>query len=269
MRNLTHRLRQAMARDEYARKMSVGWSSGSDPPRRTLPVVVLILTFATGLVDAVSYLGLGQVFTGFQTGNIVVLGFALAGAEGFSVARPAVSLAMFFLGAVIGGRLAGRLSSRHRRWFALALMVEALLVALAAATAAGLAPDVLADLRVFVVIGLLGMAMGLRNATVRSLAAPAVTTTVLTSTITSLAADAGGVGQGLTRRAWQVATIAALLLGAVTGALLVQISLFLPLLLVAGLIAVAAISYVSPVILREYRRRRSRGDGDGRDRGAP
>jgi hypothetical protein len=119
-----------------------GWAPPSKPARRTLPLIVVVLTFTSGVVDAVSYLGLGRVFAGLQTGNVVVLGFTLAGTEGFSVAPPAVSLASFFVGAWLRGRLAAHLSRRHRRWFSLALSIEALLVAVAAAAAAGLPTDV-------------------------------------------------------------------------------------------------------------------------------
>ena len=47
----------------------------SDP----LPWVLVVLTVTTGLVDAVSVLGLGRVFTANVTGNVVFLGFAAAG----------------------------------------------------------------------------------------------------------------------------------------------------------------------------------------------
>ena len=47
--------------------------------------MLLGLTVVSGLIDAVSYLGLGHVFTANMTGNVVVLGFAAAGAPGFSV----------------------------------------------------------------------------------------------------------------------------------------------------------------------------------------
>ena len=248
------RLRRAVATDEYARRMRVGWSSRDDPPRRSLPLVLLVLTFTTGLLDAVSYLGLGKVFSGIQTGNLVVLGFALAGAAGFSVAGPALSLACFFAGAALGGRLAIRLSRRHRRWFAIALGVEALLVGCAMLAAVGLGIDALADWRTYVVIALLAGAMGLRSATIRRLSAPEVTTTVLTSTITSLAADAGTLSAAPGRHAWQVATIGLRLLGAVAGALLLRVSLVLPLAVVVTLIIVAAAAYVTPVVLRGRRR---------------
>ena len=69
----------------------------------SLARALLILTFSTGLVDAVSYLGLGQVFTANMTGNIVLLGFGLAGSGGLPVVAPLVSLGAFLVGSVIGG----------------------------------------------------------------------------------------------------------------------------------------------------------------------
>ena len=51
-----------------------------------------MLTFTTGLVDAVSYLGIGHVFTANMTGNIVFLGFGIAGSGGLPVIAPLVSL---------------------------------------------------------------------------------------------------------------------------------------------------------------------------------
>jgi uncharacterized membrane protein YoaK (UPF0700 family) len=79
------------------------------------------------------------------------------------------------------------------------------------------------------VIALLAVAMGVRNATVRRLAVPDLTTTVVTLTLTGLAAEsklAGGSGKGTARRATAVATMFA---GALAGALLLQSSRALPL----------------------------------------
>lgn len=261
LRDRARAVGRAIAADDYAHDVSVGWAPASKPARRTLPLIVLVLTFTTGVVDAVSYLGLGHVFTGLQTGNVVVLGFALAGTAGFTVAPPAVSLGSFFGGAWLGGRLAAHFSGRHRRWFSLALMIEALFVAVAALAAAGLSVDA-ATHRRLLVIALLAAGMGLRSATVRRLAAPEVTTTVVTSTITALAADPGA--PGVTRRLWRLATIAVRLFGALAGALLVRVSLFVPFLLVAALIALAAGAYLAPVVARE-RRRDSRSTGPRAD----
>src|SRR3979409_1889563 len=72
------------------------------PLTRTL----LVLTFTTGLVDAVSYLGLGHVFTANMTGNVVRPGLGRAGSGGLPVVAPLVSLAAFLAGAGAGGVLA-------------------------------------------------------------------------------------------------------------------------------------------------------------------
>ena len=60
-------------------------SDSDHPPRRSV-VTLAALTVVSGFVDAVSFLGLGHVFTANMTGNVVLLGFAAAGAPGFSVA---------------------------------------------------------------------------------------------------------------------------------------------------------------------------------------
>jgi uncharacterized membrane protein YoaK (UPF0700 family) len=181
---------------------------------------LLALTFATGLVDAVSYLGLGRVFTANMTGNVVLLGFGLAGGTGLPVLAPIVSLAAFLLGAGWGGRLGKRLSA------ALTIEVGVLAVATLAALAISIrAGDASGDL----LIALLAFGMGVRNATVRKLGVPDLTTTVLTMTLTGLAADsplAGGSGAGTTRR---VAAAGAMLVGALVGALLLQGSVALAL----------------------------------------
>src|SRR5689334_204404 len=83
--------------------------------RHPLTRALLVLTLTTGLVDAVSYLGLGRVFTANMTGNIVLLGFGIAGSGGLPVVAPLVSLAAFLVGAAGGGILAKRIGTQHRR----------------------------------------------------------------------------------------------------------------------------------------------------------
>src|SRR6059036_1895436 len=81
--------------------------------RHPLARTLLVLTFTTGLVDAVSFLGLGHVFTANMTGNVVFLGFGIAGSAGLPVVAPLVSLGSFLLGAGGGGVLAKRMGDRH------------------------------------------------------------------------------------------------------------------------------------------------------------
>ena len=93
---------------------------------------LLVLTFTTGLVDAVSYLGLGHVFTANMTGNIVFLGFGIAGGSGLPVLAPIVSLVAFLVGAGAGGLLAARLADRRPGLLVRALWLEVALIGAAA-----------------------------------------------------------------------------------------------------------------------------------------
>src|ERR1700726_3931461 len=80
-----------------------------------LIVVLLVMTAVTGIVDAVSYLGLGHVFTANMTGNIVLMGFRLGGTSGISLSRSVIAFLCFMLGAVAGGRMGRHLSPRQSR----------------------------------------------------------------------------------------------------------------------------------------------------------
>lgn len=72
---------------------------GAGSVRHPLARALLALTFSTGVVDAVSYLALGRVFTANMTGNVVLLGFGIAGGDGLPVVAPMVSLGAFLVGA--------------------------------------------------------------------------------------------------------------------------------------------------------------------------
>jgi uncharacterized membrane protein YoaK (UPF0700 family) len=215
-----------------------------EPPAEPaeLLAALLALTLVSGLVDAVSYLGLGHVFTANMTGNVVVLGFAAAGAPGFSATGTLTSLGVFLVGAVAGGRLAGRVTGRGRLLL-ITMIVEALVVGTAALIAllAGTAADSGGRLTV---IAVLALAMGMRNAAVRRLAVRDLTTTVLTLTLTGLATDsslAGGTNPGAGRR---VGAVVAMLIGAVSGALMYRhINAALPLLVAASVTTATAIAF--------------------------
>ncbi|MFF3571934.1 YoaK family protein [Nocardia jiangxiensis] len=85
----------------------------------------------SGMVDAISYLGLGHVFTANMTGNVVILGFAAARTPGFSVAGSLLSLAAFLVGSVLAGRTAIWFRERPRTgWLRTTLAAEAVLQAI-------------------------------------------------------------------------------------------------------------------------------------------
>jgi uncharacterized membrane protein YoaK (UPF0700 family) len=207
----------------------------TQPHESRLVGALLVQTAATGLIDAVSYLALGHVFTANMTGNIVFLAFAIAGAPGLSIPRSAVSLLAFLAGAVVGGRLAARRGTGPLgRWIATAFAVEAVLLFCAALAAA--AGTRAALLTVYGIIVLTALAMGVRNATVRTLAVPDLTTTVLTLTLTGLAADSALAGGTNPRAGRRGASVLSMFLGAAVGALLVRQSLVLPL-VVSGVVS--------------------------------
>src|ERR1700730_4794254 len=164
---------------------------------------LMVLTVVSGLVDAVSYLGLGHVFTANMTGNVVLLGFAAAGAPGFSVFASLTSIGSFLLGAICAGRTSLRLASR-RNWLLSAMAIEGVFAGGAAVVSAANSGVVGSGWARLGVIALLAFAMGVRNSTIRKLAVPDMTTTVLTMTLTGLAADsslAGGKNPNFGRRA--------------------------------------------------------------------
>ncbi|MDX6427559.1 MAG: hypothetical protein QOD52_2964 [Gaiellaceae bacterium] len=184
-----------------------------------LPPLFLALTFVTGVVDATSYLRLGHVFVANMTGNVVFLGFGIAGATGISVLASLTALASFLVGSAIGGRIAVASGDERHRHLRLALGVQTALVATAAVVVAFAGRHVAADAR-YPLIALLSVAMGVQNAAARKLAVADLTTTVLTMTLVGVAADstlAGGNGARLGRRGLSVA---AMLLGALAGGLL-------------------------------------------------
>lgn len=200
----------------------------TDSLRHPLTRTLLILTLTTGVIDAASYLGLGRVFAANMTGNVVLLGFGIAGSAGLPVIAPLVSLAAFLCGAVLGGRMGLALDPKEAH-LSRAMLIEVGLTALATLIAIvfDITPDHFSgDL----IIALLAFAMGVRNATVRRLKVADLTTTVLTMTLTGLAADsqlAGGEGKGSWRRG---AAVFAMGIGAVAGAFLVKADLSLVLL---------------------------------------
>jgi len=213
-----------------------------------LTALLLALTITTGLIDAVSVLGLGRVFTANMTGNIVFWGFAIAGVPAFSQSRALAALAAFLVGAVIGGRLGARLDGSPRRWLFTVGVVESSVLFAAALAARGYDREALAPVaRLYSLITLTAVAMGIRNATVRRLAVPDLTTTVLTLTLTGLGADSWLAGGNNPRWGRRVASVAAMLGGAIVGAMLVvSVGLAWPLALSGTLTLLATLAYVAP-----------------------
>ena len=215
---------------------------GPDDRHGPLPPLLVGLTVVTGLVDAFSYLILGHVFVANMTGNVVFMAFALAGAKGFSLAASVLALLAFAAGAALGGRLSNRFADHRGRLLLAVAVAEAVLVLVSYLCAATAADPSRGWLR-YLLIALLGLAMGAQNGVVRRLGVPDLTTTVLTLTITGAAADGrlGGGANGKVGR--RLLSAVAMFLGGYVGAVLaLHVSVALPLLACGLLLALEAVA---------------------------
>ena len=185
------------------------------------------MTAVTGLVDAVSFLSLGHVFTANMTGNIVLLAFATAHVSGLSIPRSLTALLAFLVGALLGGRVMARANADSQIRFAVqAFVLEVVFLAVASLCSIGYRSDLLEhSFQPFALIALTALAMGTRNAAVRKLAIPDLTTTVLTLTITGIGADSSIANGNNPRLARRVESVVAMFLGAALGAVIIHYSI--------------------------------------------
>ena len=201
--------------------------ASSPTTEKVISYALLGMTAVTGLVDAVSFLSLGRVFTANMTGNIVLLAFATAHVSGLSIARSSTALLSFLVGAIFGGRIMARASAEAQiRFAAQAFLLEVAFLFAASFCGIGYRGNLLEhSFQPFALIALTALAMGTRNAAVRKLAIPDLTTTVLTLTITGIAADSSIANGNNPRLARRVESVVAMFLGAAMGAVIIHYSI--------------------------------------------
>lgn len=185
-----------------------------------LPSLLLGLTAVTGIVDAISLLSLGRVFVANMTGNIVFIGLGLAHAPGFSLISSLFALVGFLIGATVGGWLIKKYAKDRAKLFAASCISEFVLIVGALVIGLSLSSPTISTGRYSLSI-LLAIMMGIQNAVVRKLAVPDMTTTVLTMTLTGIAADIRQTGWRSIQLIRRVVAVLAMLIGAFVGAELV------------------------------------------------
>ncbi|MCK9902606.1 DUF1275 domain-containing protein [Frankia sp. Cpl3] len=219
---------------------------------RRITTLLLTMTALTGLIDSMTFLGLGEVFVANMTGNVAVLGFSLAGASGISGVLSLDALLCFVAGALVGGRIGTRFDHHARLWLGTVTLVQAVLVATAlifaafplseelqvAVDAGGRLIKTHSSPADYMLVSMLAFGMGLQHATAQRLARPEIPTNVLTTTITTFAIQTRlGGGRG-SRGLRQLAGPALLLGSAAVGALgFLRMSTLFP--LICGLVLVA------------------------------
>jgi uncharacterized membrane protein YoaK (UPF0700 family) len=174
------------------------------PRQQLLTAIAIALTFASGASDVASFTRLGNVFTSVMTGNIVLLGLAVARGSLTLLAHTAVAIAGYITGVIAGtwvahvatddeaGTEAGtRVLSAHVIW-----VLVAELTLLAGFTVgwevSGAAPAGWAQ---FALLATLAATMGMQSFTVRDMGLTEVSTTYLTGTLTGLVSSLARPGQ--------------------------------------------------------------------------
>jgi uncharacterized membrane protein YoaK (UPF0700 family) len=206
--------------------------TASPVSHRLTVAALLLLTFATGVVDAISVLVLGHVFVANMTGNIIFLGFWFVPGAGVDLTAAVVAFVGFLAGTVIGGRMTRHLRTHTRRWLTTSLGTEiAVLLALSILAGTGVL-SYQTNTKLILIAGL-AVTFGVQNATARQFGIQELSTTVLTSTIVGIGADsrlAGGTGE---REKLRYSVVLTMCGGAVVGATLSRVT-------VAPVIALAA-----------------------------
>jgi uncharacterized membrane protein YoaK (UPF0700 family) len=211
---------------------------------RLTVAALLLLTFATGIVDAVSVLVLGHVFVANMTGNVIFLGFWFVPGSGVDLTAAVVAFGGFLIGTIVGGRLARHLGAQTRLWLAAALGMEiVVLIVLSILAGAGVL-GYQDNTKLILIVGL-GLTFGVQNATARQFGIQELTTTVLTSTIVGIGFDsrlAGGTGD---REKLRYSVVFTMCGGAVLGATLSRVT-------VAPVIALAALVVLISLLMFQF-----------------
>jgi uncharacterized membrane protein YoaK (UPF0700 family) len=150
--------------------------------------MVLVLTWAASGVDAISYLGLGHVFTANMTGNAVLLGLAIGQGQGLAALRSIVALAGFVLGAALGAIIV-EIGPQHTDWpeaVTRAVLAEGVILGAFTLT---WHLGVRSGAILYALITLSAVAMGIQSAAIRHLKVPGIATTYITGTLTSMVAE--------------------------------------------------------------------------------
>lgn len=184
-----------------------------------------ILTLGTGALDAATYLGLDHVFGANMTGNLVLVGIALGTGEFSHFFGPLLALGGFIVGAGLAGVLQIVLTT-SRRFAAIAYVLTFLLLASTLALTHAVDSSTSAVLAITVIVG---VAMGVQSVLARVIGVKDVTTVVVTSTLSVLSSDhrAWLTPEGRANIAHRGSSLVTMALGALIGAFLLQVHLWL------------------------------------------
>lgn len=194
------------------------------PPRvrQRSVMVVFLLCLATGSVDAVCFLALGEAFASVMTGNLVLVGIATGTADARLALYCGASILAYGVGCVLAGRFVRALRDRDDRarfWpdpVRVCLIIESAMLATVAIIWAAL-PSAPAGWGRLAFLCACSLSMAIQSVAVRNLGVN-VSTTYMTGAFTALLEALGGRRRfGVTERA-AASGVSGLILGALVGA---------------------------------------------------
>ncbi|OMF17593.1 hypothetical protein BK131_06450 [Paenibacillus amylolyticus] len=148
---------------------------------------MLLLCMSAGMVDLIGYLGLGHVLTANMTGNIVLLGIAIARAQEFVVLRSLLALIGFIAGNAIAAHMVGHVQTKNG-WSSkvtAVFTVESILLLLFAIAMISPFSEQLS----YLLIVILAIAMGMQTTAARRIGIAGISTTVLTNNLAAVVED--------------------------------------------------------------------------------
>ncbi len=210
------------------------------------------LTVSSGATDAISFLALGKVFSGFMTGNIVFLGLRVAGADAPGNVAILTAMVAFAAGAYLSTLIVkpsegcGIWPQRVTVALGASLIPNAIFQAVWFASKGRPSIDV-----AHVLLGLWGFAMGMQSAAVRTLHVEGIFTTAATATVIWLMVYLTNWSGTMAERRRLAGVLVSLFIGATAGGLLlVHAHIYAPVLPFVIPIAVVA---TAAIVLREPR----------------
>lgn len=214
--------------------------------QRTRELLLVALTFAAGVVDAVSYLGLGRIFTANMTGNLVFLALGVGQRDLPTALHSVGALIGFCVGAVLAGWIF-RGPRKPGPWptVVTAVIFGELACLTAFAVGWGLERGAPTGADLYLLIGLSSLGMGFQNAAARYVAVPGLTTTVITVALTGFMVDLTALGVAGPGQRRAAVAVTALFCGAAIGAALMLAARTLaPVLTVVTVAMVALVAFV-------------------------
>ncbi|MHC5560821.1 YoaK family protein [Kocuria sp. U4B] len=205
------------------------------------------LSFGTGALDAATYLGMDQVFGANMTGNVILVGLSAAGSPTVPLLGPLSALGGFVLGSWILGVILRAFTATGPKSVAAILWSGAVGMA-GVCVAVAMLP--MTDLVLHAVTFSIGVLMGFQAIAARMVGVPDISTVVITSTLSLLFSQAGPLRGRATAAATgrRVAAVLSMFLGAVVGALLLNLDLVAALILPAAILLAVAIIFTARAV---------------------